>query len=330
MPAPPRSSLLLLAFVTVSIAWGTTYAAISVAVRSIPPFSLAAMRFLLAGAIMMGLAAGMRLGWPTRRDWAKLAVVGVLLLSVGNALLAYAEQYVSSGFAALVVNCGPFIYVALCAAAGEKVPRMAWAGLGVGFLGLTVLLSPQLRSLGAAGAPDRTFWFAMAALVVGPFAWSLGSFIASKRPARCHPFLIAGGQTLVGGLGGLIIALLRGERFSPAAVPAEAWWALAWLVGVGSLLGYVSYMYVVMYMAAHRTATVTYLNNLVAVLVGWLVLDEHVTAPMIVGGAVVLLGVGIVNRAKSEGRGGTGGEQKELPAGGRKEQMPGTTDQKSK
>lgn len=302
MHAVPRRSLLIVAFITVSIAWGTTYGAISVAVRSIPPFVLATIRFLIAGILMLSVLRLKGIAFPSRQDWVRLAVVGVLLLSVGNALLAFAEQYVSSGFAALVVNCGPFVYVGLCRLAGEKVPRLAWTGLAVGFLGLLVLLSPQLRGLFRADAVPaaHTFWLAMAALIVGPIAWSVGSFLANRYPAKCHPLMIAGGQTLAGGFGGLAIALARGESVVPSAVPLEAWLAVAWLIIVGSCLGYVSYMYVVMYLSAHRTATVTYLNNIVAVAVGWFFLGEKVTVPMLVGGAIVILGVWIVNQAKGK------------------------------
>ncbi len=284
-----------------SIAWGTTYAGMKVAIESLPPFLMAGIRFTLAGAILLLGVRAFGIPFPTFRDWKRIALVGCLLLTGANGLLAWAQQYVPSSFSALMVNTGPLIYVGLSAMLGERVPRLAWAGLLVGFCGVFVLVSPRLFALFGGHAPETVtphFWWAIGALVLGPITWSSGSVVANRYPPACHSLMTAAGQTLAGGLGALVVAAFLGDLAQPIHPSARSIQAIVYLIVVGSWLGYVSFMYCVMNLPSQIVATTTYLNIIVAILVGATLLSEKVTVSMLAGGGVILAGVAIVNWAK--------------------------------
>lgn len=293
----------IVAFITVSIAWGTTYAGIAVAVESIPPFLLSGVRFFFAGLMLFLVLRLWGIAAPSSDDWKRLAPQGVLLLCCANGLLGWAEQYIDSSYAALLVNSGPFIFVGLSALAGEPVPRLAWVGLCIGFCGLLVLVSPSIFGEAAAGKELHPFFrWAVAALIIGPICWSTGSFFAKRAPPKCHHFMIAAGQNIAGGLGAMVVSLCVGE-LSVVHVPTrESVYALIYLLFVGSWIGYIAYIYCVIHLPPHRTATTVYLNMVVAVLVGWLFLGEELTPPMLIGGAIMLAGVWTVNLARTKPR----------------------------
>ena len=304
MQRPNPQTLGQIAFLVVSVAWGTTYAAIHVAVETIPPFALAAMRFSLAGAVMIVVLRAAGIAWPARHDWPRLALIGFLLLSVANALMAWASQYLPSVMVALIINVGPVMTVGILAGFGQGVRRLAWGGLALGFagMGMLILVSPELRGGGKMqAAHDWHFWASIAALVLGPLSWNVGAFYATRRPVRCHHLMSAGVQSLLGGVGAAALALLAGEWRALRMPDGRGWLAVAWLVVVGSWLGYVAYMYCVMHLSSPRVAVITYINNIVAVTLGWLVLGEKLNWAMGSGGAVLLAGVYVVKRATAPG-----------------------------
>ncbi|MCC5877853.1 MAG: EamA family transporter [Candidatus Sumerlaeia bacterium] len=304
-----RVLLQILAYIGVSIAWGTTYGGIKVAVESFPPFMLAAVRFLIAGALMILVFRAVGISLPRASDYRRLAIVGFFLLSLSNGLLSLAEQYVDSAFAALMVNTAPFVFVALTAISGHRVPRLAWLGLVVGFSGVLILVSPQLLGLlGSEDPPDPTFWFALIALIIGPLCWAVGSFISNRNPPDCHPMMGAAWQTFFGGIGALFLMAVSGEWMREVTPTAASVWAIVYLILVGSFLGYVCYNYCVITLPSQKTASTTYLNMIVAILVGTLLLGEVITSQMILGGGVILLGVVLVNLGKVRVR-------KEAPSG---------------
>lgn len=294
-----RSTFLAVAsYLTVSVAWGTTYGGIKLALESFPPMPLAAIRFVLAGGLLMGALRLCGIHLPSRADWVRIAPVGFLLLGCANVLVSWSQQHVDSAFAALLVNSAPLIFVAISAVAGERVPKLAWTGLLVGFAGLFVIIWPDIANTFGTGAEapphGPMFWWAVGALVLSPICWASGSFIAKRRKARCHPLMTAAAQSFAGGvIVALVCTLVGGWQFRP--ITREAVFALGYLMVVGSWLGYVCYIHVVTTLPADIAATTTYLNTIVALVVGALLLGEIITPFMIAGGLVVLAGVTIVN-----------------------------------
>jgi drug/metabolite transporter (DMT)-like permease len=295
---PKTPPLVTLAFVTVSIAWGTTYAGIHVAVESLPPLQLAAVRFMLAGAVLLLALRACGIPFPARRDWPRLALVGCLLLTGANSLIGWSSQYLPSVLISLLVNLGPLVYVALARLTGECVHARAWLGLGVGVAGLLVLMAPRLGELGQpTHLTDPHFWPAVGAILLAPFLWSGGSLFAARFPPRCHPLMTAAAQSLAGGIGALVLALFSGEMRALPLVTTRSWLAVAWLVVVGSWLGYVSYIYCVLKLPSARVAVTTYLNTLTALICGWLVLGERLAPATVAGGVIMLLGIALAQSA---------------------------------
>lgn len=292
--------LALLAFIGVSIAWGTTYAGMRVAVETIRPLMLAGLRFGIFGAVLLVVLRATGVGWPSRRDIVNAAFVGVLLLTCANSLIAAAEQYLPSVLATLLINLGPLVYVALARMTGERVAPRAWAGFAVGFAGILTILSPHFRVLLAGGeAAYPNLWRGIGMAMLGPFLWSSASLYAARHPPKCNVLMTVAVQNLAGGGLALLAAVPMGQFQSLAPVSGRSWLAFAWLITIGSALGYVSYMYCVRHLPSTRVAVTVYLNTATALVVGALVLGEVITPAMLAGGAILMAGVALVQSARA-------------------------------
>ncbi len=288
-----------LAFITASLAWGTTFAAMKVAVETIPPFLLAVGRFTLAGAVILVVLRLRGVAWPSRTDWPRIAVVGILMLALANPFICWAESYVDSSFAALAVNIGPLMFVVMAALFGQRVPRMAWIGLVVGLGGVAVLCGRDLGgALDGSFEPHPNFWWAMGALFASPLLWAIGSIYHTRRPVACSHLMMVACQNIAGGVAALPLALIFGEHLRAGPPSRESLLAAVWLLVVGSWMGYMAYMYCVLHFPAHRTASTMYINNVIAVLVGCFVLGEVFTWNLAVGGLTIIIGVWMANTAR--------------------------------
>jgi len=292
---------IVLAFAAVYIFWGSTYAAIRVGVNEMPPLLLAGTRFLIAGAVLLAWCRWrrLRLVWPPK-DMFLLALIGLLLLGVGNVGLVYAEQAVPSGLASLLYAVIP-LYVALIEMflpSGEPLPARGWLGMALGFAGLVALLLPSLRN-GLAG--DRARLWAVVALLGGALCWSVGSVISRRARLRVNSFVAAGWQMLAAGACSTVLGTLLGQwqRFH---VNAAALWSQAYLVTCGSLLGYSGYIYLLEHVPVGKVASYAYVNPVVAVLLGILVLHERPPAEEFAGMAAVLLAVFLLTTSQFETR----------------------------
>ncbi|MGQ0622661.1 MAG: EamA family transporter [Panacagrimonas sp.] len=277
------------AFATLYLVWGSTYLAIRIVVERLPPFYSAGIRFTIAGALMLGWAwlSGHRL--PTsRRDWLTLSVTGIMMLVGANGMVTWAEQWVESNQAALIVATSALwlAWLGTLGAQGQGLARWTVVGLLSGFLGVAVLVGDGLRF---AHAP----WTAYAALLISAFFWSLGSILSKRRPVACGALMSAAVQTLVAAVVLTIGGLALGE--------ADEWvWearpllALAYLVVVGSCIGYGCFLWLVHQVTPAQLGTYAYVNPAVAVLLGWWLLDEQLTGMQIVGTLIILASVILV------------------------------------
>lgn len=291
------------AFAAVYLIWGSTYLAIRVGVEYFPPALFAAIRFLACAPIMLLLAP--LLGGSiraTREQLWQSAIVGVVLFVGGNFLVVWAEQYVASGLASLIVAGTPIWMTGLeqFRKDGERVSAMGWAGIAIGFIGVVLLVDPGTYSGAPSDGRTGAAVFAEVALVASSILWSVGSIYSKHVPLPKDAIAATGYQTLFGGLALAGIALWRGEWeiFSAAAIPASGWWSLAYLLVFGSILGLTAYVWLIRHVPAAQVSTYAFVNPLVAVLLGFAILDESVELRTLIGMAVILGGVGLVYRAK--------------------------------
>ncbi len=288
----PALRLAYLAWLAVCLIWGTTYLAIRVALETIPPASVGAIRFVIAGVVLAAALAMRGVKLPAIAHWPGLAIVGVLLLGVGNGLVVVAEQWVPSGIAAVVIATAPFWMAGVEAVipGGERFSRRTLTGMTIGFAGILLLLWPDLTAGGAIG---RQFLYGLIALQLAELGWSAGTAY-SKRHARGENALGAAAlQMIFGGAAMLIIALAAGElgelRFSARSFVAEAY-----LIVAGSLIAYPAYIYALKHLPVSTVSLYAYVNPVIAVLLGALLLGEPFGARIVMASALVLLGVAVV------------------------------------
>ena len=280
----------------VYLLWGSTYLGIRVAVEAIPPALMCATRFLIAGALMLGycVVTGRSIRY-TPKQMAQIAAVGILLLMGGNLTLSYAEKYVPSGLAALLVASIALWFLVLDSLilGDHHISGRGKLGLVIGVAGLVVLLWPKLTATGALGS--REMWWSLA-LIAGSFSWALGS-VLSKLWQSGGSFSATGWQILYAGLANLIYALFARD-FSYVKWTWRGTSAIAYLVVFGSLIGYTAYIWLLDNAPAAMVSTYAYVNPVIAVFLGWLILHETVDAYVLSGSAIVVISVILVNTAK--------------------------------
>ena len=281
-----------LAFFSVYVFWGMTYLAMRVAVVDIPPHLMAGTRFLLAGLLLYGWARRRGEGPPTREHWRAATIVGAFLLVGGNATVAWAEERVPSGLAAVLIAVAPIWMVGIeWARGGERPGLRVTAGLLLGLAGVALLVSPGND---AAGRVDL---IGAAMLILASASWAWGSVISKSAPLPKSPFLATSMEMITGGILLLVVAAVARQLqgFSLAAVSWQA--ALAWvyLVIFGSLVGFTAYIWLLGHTSIARAGTYAYVNPVVAVLLGWAILHEPISLRTTIATAVILLGVALVN-----------------------------------
>jgi drug/metabolite transporter (DMT)-like permease len=284
----------LAAFVVLCLVWGSTYLAIRIGVAELPPALFAGVRFLLAGGILLLAARVLRRRLPSRRgDWTTNLVVGFLLLFCGNGLVVWAEQFTPSGVAAIFVVTVTLWLALFDAVIPGGTARPTWrqlAGLLVGFGGTLLLVGDEPAAL------RDTDWRGPLALTVASAAWALGSVYSARRPTLSPPEVNSALQMLTGGVVLTLVGSALGE-WRAVHLSARGLAALAYLVVFGSLVGYSCYVYVLRHMAPTVAGTYSYVNTVVAVLLGWLILAEPITRTTILAMVIVLGSVGWVRHA---------------------------------
>jgi drug/metabolite transporter (DMT)-like permease len=282
---------------TVYVVWGSTYLAIRVVVQAgIPPLLGMGTRFLAAAVILLGFLAGrggLRALKITRRELAAAAVVGALLLLGGNGLVAVAEKTVPSGLAALIVGAVPLWFVLLRVAGGERPGGLTWLGVLVGFAGVAAISLPR-------GGIEGVQAWGILVVLAATLCWAFGSYLSPRLRLPRGAMLATAYEMLAGGAIMTAVGLAVGEPsdLNAAAVPAEGWVALAYLVLVGSILGYTAYIFALGNAPLSVVGTYAYVNPVVAVVLGALILDEPVTAVVLGGGLLVVGGVALVLRGE--------------------------------
>jgi drug/metabolite transporter (DMT)-like permease len=279
-----------LAFASISFFWGTTYLAIRIGVAVVPPALLAGLRFSIAGMLMLLYLVARKQRLPRGRAFLDVLLVAVALISISNGALVYAEQWVPSGLASLIIATLPLMMVIMqtMLPQGERLTRKAISGIIIGFLGIVILLWPDVRS-----GVDPAYLKGILVLLIAPLAWGSGSLYVKYHQVSIEPFMAAALQMLVGGVILLAVGAVAGEtadfHFSWQGLAA-----LVYLIVFGSFLGYGCYIYALHHLSASVVSTYAYINPIVAVLLGWLILDERLDWYVVVSTLVILSGVVLV------------------------------------
>ena len=277
----------LIAYLVVCVFWGSTYLAIKVGVMELPPFLFAGLRFLVAGLLLFGIARALGDTLPRRSDWRTLAIVGVLLLAGGNAFVVWSEQYIASGIASIFV-----VTVAIWTAFFDAVVpggtgELNWriiAGLLLGFLGTLLLVGATPAEILAADKRGPI------ALTFASASWSIGSVYAKRHPTHASPYMGAAVQMIVGGVTVALVGTALGE-WASWHLSARGVGAMAYLIVFGSIVGYSAYSYALRHAPATIVGTYAYVNPVIAVLLGWLLLREPIHARTFVAMSMILVAV---------------------------------------
>ncbi len=293
----PRYKILI-AFFCVYIFWGATYAAARIGVQLVPVFLLAGIRMVIGGGVLLAFCRwrGLQLIWDGHSmRW--VALMGVLLLCGGNVGLVWSENYLTSGLAALLIAVVP-LYVALAEAFlpnGESLHRRGVLGLLMGFAGLAVLLWPSVRH-GLRGETQQLL--AVGALLLGAVSWTAGSLLSRRVKLPMHPLVAAGWEMLAAAAANLTLGTLT-KQWTHATWNWQSSSAIGYLVIFGSLGGFTAYIWLISHVPVGKAATYAYVNPVVAVVIGAVLLHERLEPAEYVGMVIVLLAVALVTSSKT-------------------------------
>lgn len=288
----------ILAFTLVYVFWGSTYLAIGIADEEhLPPAVMCTIRFLIAGPLM--LAACVMMGRRIRITMAealRLAAVGCLLLVGGNWGLAWAEQWVPTGFAALLVAVTPiwFLLLETFVFRGDRLSGRGVFGVGLGIAGVALLFWSRFQDRAVLGLMPL---LAAGTLLLSSFSWSVGSVLSHKWQMKVDPFTATGWQMIFAAIGNAVVAMVTGE-YRHVVISQRAMMATLYLVVFGSWVGYSAYIWLLKHVPTPKVATYAYVNPLVAVFLGWLLHGEHLDVFMLGGTVIIVIGVALVTTAK--------------------------------
>lgn len=294
---PTQKRNAYLAWAAVCLIWGTTYLGIKIALETVPPFVLGGLRFTSAGLVLAAFRLLQGKPMPSMRGLLDAALAGVLLLGFGNGGVVWAEQYVHSGLAAVLVAAVAFwmVVVEALIPGGERLTRRSLIGLAIGFAGIVLLVWPDLKFDGSSG---WGFALGVLALQLACFGWALGSSYGRRhRAAGVDLITTSAFQMLFGGASMLILASITGE-WSHVTFNSRTASATFYLFAMGSLVGFVAYIYALGHLSTSFVSLYAYVNPVVAVILGTLVLDEPFGWRLVGSVAIILVGMTIVTRKK--------------------------------
>jgi len=295
-------TLIVLAFAAIYLVWGSTYLAIRVVVETLPAFSSAAARFIIAGGVLFLFLRSRGVEKPDARQWRQAAITGSLLLVGGNGLVVWAERNISSGLAALLVGLTPMWFALLdwIRPHGVRPARKTFAGIAIGFVGVFLLATGRESS----GLESAHGWATVAVIIAG-ISWATGSLYSKYSSHPASPWMNAATQMVCGGVGLMLVGLSIGEPFQTnwSQISGRSLIALVYLIVFGSWIGFSAYIWLLKVSTPSRVSTYAYVNPAIAVFLGWAFLGERVNAHMLWGAAVILIGVVIITLPSNTVRG---------------------------
>jgi drug/metabolite transporter (DMT)-like permease len=288
--------LIILAFFAIYVIWGSTYLLNKIAVTELPPFMLAAIRFITAGTLIFILAYFMKIKLSvTRKQFTNSVIAGFLFLSFGNGVVVWALKYVDSGFAALETAAQPLVVILLMRIIeGKKIKAMSVIGIVLGMIGMFLLVS-QKQIISQEGT-----LLGMSMIFVCIISWGYGSLFVAKADLPPNFFVNTGYQMVTGGITLLVASLLFGEKWTyPTQWSQPAQLSMVLLVLFGSIVAFTAFNYLLRVVSPEKVATSSYVNPIIAMVVGWYFLEEQITFQSVIAALVLLTGVYFINTKKS-------------------------------
>lgn len=304
-PGPRTTRLAWAAWTAVCLIWGTTYLAIKVALDTVPPFLMGGFRYAAGGAILAGILRMRGHALPARSEWKTLAVLGVFMLLLGNGGVVWGEQYVPSGLTAVLIATSPFWMVSVDAMVrtGKQLHARQWAGLVIGFLGILLLVWPDLVASGArdpstTAAGSRWGFFAgLVAVQIACAGWAVGSSYTRLHVVPKDVLGSAALQMMFGGGYMLLTGTLLGE-WHALSFTMRTGLALSYLCLAGSVVAFACYSYALQHLDIAVVSLYTYINPIIAVALGTLLLGEPFSMRMVYAGAVIVVGILVVGKPR--------------------------------
>ena len=281
-----------LAWIAICVIWGTTYLAIRIGVADLPPMLFAGLRWLIAGIIFLIYLVLRGHKLPGRADIIPLAIVGISLLGFGNGFVVIGEQWVNSGLTALLITTTPFWFVGIEAflPKGEKINFLTIAGLILGLFGVILIFSNHLEEL-----LDKSYLFGIICIMGAVIFWAIGSVYSKYRKVNVHPLMGAAVQMIIAGAIQVVLGLILGEA-SDFVLAGNGLLAFVYLTLIGSIIGYSSYIYSIAHLPLSLVSTYAYINPIIALFLGWLILDERLDMIIIISAVIIIVGVLLVKQ----------------------------------
>ncbi|GAB0157677.1 EamA family transporter [Chryseobacterium sp. Alg-005] len=294
--------LIPVAFTNIYVIWGITFLAISFGLKGFPPFILSGFRFFIAGILILGYLLFKGEKASSLLNWKKNGITGILILTGGTGLVAWGEQYVTASEAAIAIATGPFWFIAIDKKNWKYYfsDKFIPIGLVIGFIGLILFLNGSISPHSHVTANSTLRITAFIVLALSSVAWVLGSLYSKKNPANHSTFMNIAQQLIVAGIASFIIAAFRNEwtGFSITKVPLSAWSGLLFLVVFGSIIAYLSYIWLLSVKPAALVSTHTYINPIVTVIAGWAIANQTINGNQFYGLSIILTGVLLKNITK--------------------------------
>ncbi|MBI1937922.1 MAG: EamA family transporter [Ignavibacteriales bacterium] len=281
-----------LSWVAICIIWGTTYLAIRVGVEDLPPILFSGLRWLIAGPILLSILKYRGMAFPKKSDLVPIMIIGLALLGLGNGLVVFAEQWIPSGLTALLITTVPFWIVGIesLSPSKTKVNFKIMVGLSLGLVGVGIIFGTDLKTLF-----DPQYLTGVIGIMVAIIGWSAGTVYSKHKKVNVHPLMSASVQMTVSGAVLSLLGLALGEvdKFN---FTAESFAAFTYLIIVGALIAYSAYIYAIAHLPISFVSTYAYVNPIIALFLGWLVLDEKINTTIIVAAVIILIGVAVVKK----------------------------------
>lgn len=295
--ATPTASTtnLVIAFAVIYVVWGSTYLGMAIAIETMPPFLMAATRFIIAGTLLITVRRWLGDALPTTKQWGSAAIVGSLLFLGGNGAVAWAQHWVPSGIAALLITTTPFWMTMVPWVTGysSRPPLVALGGIAIGLVGVALLVGAPVATV-----PTTQMVIGSLAIVAAALSWSIGSLASKRLSLPASPWMSAGAQMVCGAVGLGLASTVSGEvsRVDVAAISLRSWLALAYLIFIGAIVGFSAYVYLLRHTTMARVSTYAFVNPVVAVVLGWLVLGEPLSGRTLFAGALIIVAVMLILR----------------------------------